>query len=180
MDTGVGGCPRRSGVAAGGAVREVLPPPGPPRRTPIGIVVAQTAKALDRAFDDALGAAGGTRATWLVLMSIMSGRAATQGALAARVGIRGPTLTHHLDRMERDHLVTRERNAGNRRVQVVELTDEGRALFGRLRNAAVAFDRKARSGISDDELEITRRTLDRLRINAAPDHESTRKLGRVR
>ena len=139
--------------------------PGPPGRTPIGIVVAQTAKAMDRAFDGALGAAGGTRATWLVLLAVKSGEARTQGGIADRVGIRGPTLTHHLDRMERDLLVTRERHSDNRRVQHVELTDRGHALFGQLREAAIGFDLRARAGITDDELGIARRVLERLRDN---------------
>jgi MarR family transcriptional regulator, transcriptional regulator for hemolysin len=144
---------------------DVVHPPGPPGGTPIGIVVAQTAKAMDRAFDDALGAAGGTRATWLVLLAVKSGQARTQGAIADRVGIRSPTLTHHLDRMERDLLVTRERHSDNRRVQRVELTDRGHALFSELRKAAVGFDQRARAGITDDEIETARGVLDRLREN---------------
>ena len=39
----------------------------------------------------------------------------------------GPTLTHHLDRMEADGLLTRTRDTGDRRVVHVDLTPAGRA-----------------------------------------------------
>lgn len=140
-------------------------PGGPPRQPPIGIVVARTAKAMERAFDDALAAAGGTRPTWLALLAIKSGAARTQGTIAERVGIRGPTLTHHLDRLERDGLVVRTRAPENRRVQRVELTAAGNVAFGQLRDAAGAFDRRARTGISAEEAEVLRALLDRLHAN---------------
>lgn len=131
---------------------------------------------MERAFDEALAAAGGTRPAWLVLMAIKSGGARTQGDLADRVGIRGPTLTHHLDRLERAGLVVRTRDPDNRRVQRVELTAAGDAAFFRLRDAAVSFDRRARRGVSAAEVEELRRLLARLHGNvvATPDQEAAR------
>ena len=92
-----------------------------PSDVPIGLLVSRTAKTLSRAFDDALAAAGGSTPTWLVLLSLKTGGHRTQGELAEAVGVRGPTLTHHLDGLERGGLITRERDPGNRRVQVVNM-----------------------------------------------------------
>jgi MarR family transcriptional regulator for hemolysin len=48
----------------------------------------------------------------------------------------------------------------------VQLTDEGMALFGRLRQAAGAFDSKLRGGIGDQELARLAGLLDQLAANA--------------
>jgi len=136
---------------------------------PIGLLVARTAKELDRAFDDHLAAVGGSKATWLVLSSLKTGEHRTQGELADAVGVRQPTLTHHLDGLVRAGLVTRERDPGNRRVQRVTLTDSGEALFLRLRRSAAAFDGRLKAGLDEDEVAELRRLLAQLVENSQPD-----------
>jgi MarR family transcriptional regulator for hemolysin len=90
--------------------------------------------------------------------------------LAEAVGIQGATLTHHLNTMESAGLVTRRRDPANRRLHLVELTPAGDALFLRLRDAATAFDRRLRAGLSDSELVQLGALLTRLRDNAvSPD-----------
>src|SRR6478609_1544018 len=121
----------------------------PPPELPIGVLVSATAKVLSREFDAALAAVGGSGSTWLVLDSLKSEGHRTQGALAEAVGIRQPTLSHHLDGLEREGLVRRERTPDNRRVQRVTVTEAGEALFLRLRRAAAAFDGRLRAGLDD-------------------------------
>ncbi|WP_433026010.1 MarR family winged helix-turn-helix transcriptional regulator [Actinomycetospora sp. CA-053990] len=141
--------------------------PGPPPETPIGLALTGAAREVARAFDAALTAAGGSLSTWLVLLALTTRTTASQRELAAAVGIRGATLTHHLHGMERDGLVTRERDPTNRRVHLVELTEEGRAAFRRLRTVAAAHDRRLRDGLTEEDLDVTRRVLARLRANVA-------------
>jgi len=136
---------------------------------PIGVLVARTAKELDRAFTEHLSAVGGSPATWQVLSSLQDGAHRTQGELAAAVGVRSPTLTHHLDGLERAGLVTREREPANRRVQRVALTEAGAALFVRLRRSAAAFDGRLKAGLDDDEIALLRRLLAQLVENSQPD-----------
>lgn len=138
---------------------------GPPTTTPIGLHLASTAKAVSRAFDAALAAAGGTLPIWLILIGVKSGRSANQRALAAFVGVEGATLTHHLNAMEAQGLLTRTRDPANRRAHVVDLTAKGERLFGTLRQAAMAFDRRLREGIDPQAIEELARTLDRMRAN---------------
>jgi MarR family transcriptional regulator, transcriptional regulator for hemolysin len=136
-----------------------------PPQEPIGQLVARTGRALNRAFEDALAQAGGSLPTWLVLLSLMRGRWATQSELAESLGIRGPTLTHHLDRLDKEGLITRSRDPDNRRVQRVELTDAGRETFHRLRGVAQSFDSGLRAGLDEDELAQLRRLLTQLEQN---------------
>ena len=136
---------------------------------PVGLAVAATAKALSRAFDDALAAVGGSTPAWLVLQAVKSTEVATQGELASAIGVRQPTLTHHLDGLERAGLVTRTRDAGNRRVQRIAVTESGEQLFLRLRRAAAAFEGRLKAGLDDEDVATLRRLLAQLEENARPD-----------
>jgi MarR family transcriptional regulator for hemolysin len=120
---------------------------------------------INRAFDDALAGAGGSLPVWLVLIALKSQQAANQRQLADAVGIQGPTLTHHLNTMESAGLLTRRRDPDNRRVHLVELTAAGDQLFLRLREAAISFDRRLRSGLSESDTTQLEQLLTRLREN---------------
>lgn len=135
--------------------------------TPLGLLIATVGKRVDRAFDDALTAAGGSRSTWLILLAIKAGSGHTQTAIAQRVGISGPTLIHHLDRLEANGLVTRSRDTTNRRAQTVTLTASGERAFTQLRKAATAFDRRLHNGITEAELIDLRRLLTTISTNIA-------------
>ena len=139
-----------------------------PTQTPIGMELAGVARDVGRAFDAALARAGGSRPMWLVLLSLKSRPTANQRELAAAVGIQDATLTHHLNGMEADGLLTRRRDPANRRVHLVELTEAGDAAFRRLRTVAQHYDTRLRTGFSDSELETLRDLLGKLRDNVTP------------
>jgi MarR family transcriptional regulator for hemolysin len=139
-----------------------------PEDSPIGLVLAKAAKGCGRAFEDALAAAGGSTPVWLILLALVQGPHRTQTEVAAAVGIQGPTLTHHLNNMERDGLIERTRLPENRRVHQVSLTSSGRDLFNRLRQAAMTHDARVREGFTPEELSVLRGLLLRLSANV-PD-----------
>lgn len=134
-------------------------------RPPVGMNLARTAKLVAQAFDAALAEAGGTLPVWVTLLSIKSRELANQRELAGMIGIQGATLTHHLNAMETQGLLTRRRDPVNRRVHQVELTEAGEALFLKLRVAAFAFDKRLRTGLSDDRLAEFAAVLAALRAN---------------
>jgi MarR family transcriptional regulator for hemolysin len=146
-----------------------MPEPFP---VPIGLRLTQAARAVGRAFDEALAEAGGSLPVWLILLNLTIHRPGTQRKLADAVGIREATLTHHLNAMDADGLITRTRGAANRRVQVVTLTDKGSQLFLALRAAAIAFDTRLRAGLDDDDLAALTTLLSRLSANVAPPGET--------
>jgi MarR family transcriptional regulator, transcriptional regulator for hemolysin len=136
-----------------------------PARTPVGLHLNQAARGVSRAFDDALVGAGGSLPVWLVLLNLKANPRASQREIAEAMGVTEPTLTHHLNAMDTDGLITRRRDPANRRVHLLELTESGEAAFLRLRAAAVAFDRRLRRGISDKEIDQLQDKLDRLVAN---------------
>jgi MarR family transcriptional regulator for hemolysin len=136
-------------------------------KPPIGREVATTAKVLDRAFSAALGQAGGTLPSWLVLLALKQEPHRTQQDIAKTVGIGGPTLTHHLDGMEAAGLVRRSRDGDDRRAVRVELTPAGDAAFDRLRAAAMTFDQRLRTGLGEADVDRARELLARLRANVS-------------
>jgi MarR family transcriptional regulator, transcriptional regulator for hemolysin len=140
--------------------------PGHPGWPPVGLQLHQAAREIGRAFDDELARAGGSLPAWLVLLAMKSAAAASQRELAAAVGVREATLTHHLNAMERSGLLTRRRDPANRRVHIVELTAAGEDAFVRLRDAAIGFDQRLRRGISAEEVATLGGLLRRLAENA--------------
>jgi MarR family transcriptional regulator for hemolysin len=135
----------------------------------LSLLIGRTAKVLSRAFDDVLVAAGGSSPVWQVLRALAAGPHRTQAELAEAIGVRQPTLTHHLDTMERAGLVARERATGNRRVQIVTVTEAGEHLFLRLRRAAASFDGRLRAGLDDGDIARLRRLLNQVAENGRPD-----------
>jgi MarR family transcriptional regulator, transcriptional regulator for hemolysin len=139
-----------------------------PEQEPIGLHLARVAKAASRAFDDALVAAGGSLPQWLVLVELKGGTHGTQRTIAQAIGVEGPTLTHHLNKMEAAGLVTRQRDPENRRVHRVALTDAGEARFASLLETVIAFDQRLRGGLADKEVNALHELLDRVSANVTP------------
>ena len=111
---------------------------------------------------------------WLVLLNLKTRRIANQRELAEAVGIREATLTHHLNAMDSDGLLTRRRDPVNRRIHVIELTPAGEAAFLRLREAATGFDRRLRHRLTQDQLDELEGLLNRLAANiGVEDHAAS-------
>jgi MarR family transcriptional regulator, transcriptional regulator for hemolysin len=147
---------------------------GPPETEPVGLQLARSAKTVSRAFDDALAGAGGSLPVWLILVSLKAQAHGAQRHLAEAVGIEGPTLTHHLNRMENAGLVTRRRDPENRRVHHVELTPAGEAAFLAMLDKVVAFDQRLRQGLSERDLAQLRHLLGLLANNATVANDGKR------
>jgi MarR family transcriptional regulator for hemolysin len=139
-----------------------MPEPFP---VPIGLRLNQVARTVGRAFDEALAEAGGSLPVWLILLNLKIRRPGTQRELAEAVGIREATLTHHLNAMDGDGLITRTRDAANRRIQVVTLTEKGDETFLVMAAAATAFDARLRTGLDEGDLAALNALLGRLSAN---------------
>lgn len=141
--------------------------PGP---VPVAVAMWQSVHRVMRAFDAHLSEQGATWQVWHILLAVHQGTPATQRELAQAVGIREATLTHHLRGMEDKGLIVRSRQENNRRVQRIEVTKAGEALFRRLKTQAIEFDRTLREAIGPGEgdVEAFFATLTRL-AESVPD-----------
>jgi MarR family transcriptional regulator, transcriptional regulator for hemolysin len=142
-----------------------------PNPLPIGLRLSQSARVVSRAFDDALEQAGGSLPVWLILLNLKIRRPENQRELAEAVGIREATLTHHLNAMDNRGVLTRRRDAVNRRIHVVQLTQAGEELFLRLQQTAIAFDARLRDGLSEADLAVLDGLLVQLMTNAGGPEE---------
>src|SRR5215475_1351464 len=143
-----------------------VPEPFP---VPIGLRLNQAARAVERAFDEALAQAGGTLPVWLILLNLKIRKPSNQQKLAEAVGVSEATLTHHLNAMDARGLITRTRDAANRRFQVVTLTEAGETAFLRLRSAATAFDARLRAGLAEADLATLAALLGKLAANVGAE-----------
>ena len=133
-----------------------------PSTPPIGLQLARTSRVVAQAFERAMADAGGSASTWQVLLLVRTQSWGTQSELAEELGLTSATVTHHLNALERKGLVRRWREDSNRRVQRVELTEDGVELFDRLRDVASRHDKQLRSQLSDDEVSQLGDLLERL------------------
>ncbi|HTG46265.1 MAG TPA: MarR family transcriptional regulator [Actinomycetota bacterium] len=132
---------------------------------PLGRLISMTGKAIREAFEDALNREGSSLATWVVLWRVAQGEWDSQRVLAKQLRIEGPTLTRQLHRMERAGLIQRNRHPIDRRRWRVELTPEGRELYGRLRSTAEAFGARTCAGLNERDQATLRRLLARVNEN---------------
>lgn len=128
-----------------------------------------------RAFDDALAEAGGSLLVWLVLMSVKTQQLESQRQIAAFVGVKEATLSHHVDAMVDSGLLKRYRDPADRRVQRLALTAAGEAAFARFSAVAVDFDEQLRKGISSVDAATLSRLLVRLLDNLTTEGGETGK-----
>lgn len=131
-------------------------------KLPIGFALSQAARTTTRAFEEYLFEGNGSLSTWLILLALQRDGQSVQGELAIFVGVRGPTLTHHLNAMEEEGLIRRIRTKSDRRVHQVQLTRAGQKLFDKLKSRAEIFDRSLTSAITATEMAALRASLDRL------------------
>jgi MarR family transcriptional regulator for hemolysin len=125
-------------------------------------MLAKATKAAQASFDESLAGIGSSFSTYIVLRHIESYPGVSQRELAARLGIEGPTLTHHLDRLGAAGLVERVRGRDDRRTSSAVLTAKGRAHLRKAMKHAGERDIRFRSLFDLKELEVLEKCLRRI------------------
>jgi DNA-binding MarR family transcriptional regulator len=100
-----------------------------------------------------------------VLIAIDSGAPLSQQEVARRLGVDRTTMVVLIDELESKGLVQRRRDPGDRRKNVVTLTEAGRATVRKASSAGEQAERRFLSPLSDDE---TARLKEALRAVAFP------------
>jgi DNA-binding MarR family transcriptional regulator len=126
-----------------------------------------TAKTVRAYVDHQMALAGSSLTAAIVTRILAATPGLTQRELAEQLGIEGPTMARHLDRLERDGVVTRSRDAADRRALRVELTDRGCELHDRLRAVSARTNGHLSTVFAPDELARFEEYLDRVAAHAA-------------
>jgi DNA-binding MarR family transcriptional regulator len=84
------------------------------------------------------------------------------GGLAARERVSPPALSNHVDRLERDGLVSRTPSASDRRRVGLALTDEGQRVLRRVRSRRTAWLATRLGGLSPEELDAVEAAVEPL------------------
>ncbi|AQA13160.1 MarR family transcriptional regulator [Streptomyces samsunensis] len=97
---------------------------------------------------------GISNAEWEVLKALVLSGAPYRlgpGDLAKRLGLTPAAMTHRIDRMVNEGLVTRERDADNRVRVIVELTSDGREKWMEAMRQATVFEADLLQDLSSEE-----------------------------
>jgi MarR family transcriptional regulator, transcriptional regulator for hemolysin len=137
-------------------------------QVPIGFLIAQTAKKTTRHFSDRLVDAGGSLSSWLILLALNSSEEMLQSDLSEQIGVQGPTLTHHLNAMEKLGHINRIRLSEDRRAHLVVLTQNGKRHFNTLKQSAKHYDAKLSAALNESEMKNLRAYLYKLANAASP------------
>ncbi|MGW0561251.1 MarR family winged helix-turn-helix transcriptional regulator [Streptomyces sp. NPDC003016] len=106
------------------------------------------------AYGRQIAALGISNTEWEVLKTLVVSGAPYRlgpGELAKRLGLTPAAMTHRIDRMAADGLVTRDRDENNRVRVIVELTDEGRAKWLQAMRMASSFEEDLLQDLTADE-----------------------------
>jgi len=116
--------------------------------------LSRVSRRMNVAYSRQLAALGITSAEWEVLKALVIAGHPYQlgpGELAKRLGLTPAAMTHRIDRMVGDGLVTRERDEANRVRVIIELTQEGRDKWLELMRMAAVFEADLLQDVIGDE-----------------------------
>lgn len=114
-------------------------------------LVPLAARLFARALQERLDRHGVSVAQWSMLLLLWEEDGLTQKELGRRQRIEEPTAARTLQRMERDGLVRRLSDGGDRRRRRVLLTERGRRLRDELVPAVLEVNAVATHGLSADD-----------------------------
>ncbi len=134
-----------------------------------GFIVKSTAKAFESAFDQQLR----RKADITVAQSRVIGTLAvvkdgmTQKEIACTIGIEAPTIVPIIDKLEEQGIVIRRPDDNDRRNNMIFLTGKSETKWELIIECAHELEKVSHQGLSEEELEITKRTLRKIAQNVA-------------
>lgn len=126
-------------------------------------------KRITEAFGQRLQGSGITRIQWIALYYIQDHEKISQRQLAHLMNISDSSAGRLLDRLQRDGHVRRVPSKKDRRVTLIELTEEGKEVIEELLPIGTEFQDKLMTGIEEREMEIFQSVLERMVQNATDE-----------
>lgn len=109
-----------------------------------------------------------------VILALAASDGLPAGTLAQKLGVKAPTMTRTIGRMEAQGFVERRPDAEDARLTKVYLTETGRNSVGEIESSAAACDELATRGLSEKDVRSLVRLLKAIEGNlqaGEPDDE---------
>jgi DNA-binding MarR family transcriptional regulator len=136
-----------------------------PKRS-IGGLLGRVKMEMGAAVDAELAPLDITAAQYVILMSIALGEADSASGLCKGMSYDPGAMTRMIDRLERRGLVRRVAHPNDRRAFNLELTDEGEAVYPRLRESVMKVLNRFLRGFTSQEARQLENFLQRMLENA--------------
>ncbi len=143
-------------------------------RESFGSLIARTGRHWRRAVDRRLQPFGLTEATWLPLIHLARATVPMrQKDLAASLVLDGSSVVRLLDALETSHLIERRGENADRRAKTITLTPLGLSIIDQVEAVSREVRDGALMGLSDDEIAIATRALERVcrNLTVEPDKD---------
>ena len=144
---------------------------------PVHISPAETlVQQIARAYFEMLPAferyVGMSKARWSVLMMLWRAGELSQATLQQRLRVDGAAITRQVKQLEEEGLVLRRPDPQDNRFMLVDRTEVGRQLTASIAGKREAFEALVTAGISDEDIALMRRCLQRIRDNVRALNEA--------
>lgn len=135
-------------------------------RGSVGYLVSRVRAELFAAIDQELAPFGVTSAQYAIMGSLVHQFADSASGLCKVMAYDPGAMTRMVDRLEAKGLIRRVRHPRDRRAANLELTEEGRAVFPRMRAKAVGVLNRFLRGFTRSEVRQLEDFLQRILANA--------------
>jgi len=132
----------------------------------LAFITSRSAKIFAESLEQKFRSRHVTRTQWIAMYYISQSKRITQRELAEKMCVKEPTVVRLLQKMETDGYLRRMGCEADRRVKCLKLTEKGRTVYEELLPVAEQFKCDTIAGISDGELQILKRALDKMVENA--------------
>lgn len=131
----------------------------------VGFITNRAGRKLANEFNERLLTVGITRVQWVALYYLGKHKELNQKELAELMDIKESSVARLIDRMEKEGYVLRKKDISDRRVTILLLTEKGIDYREKLLPEGEKMAQVFTEGISDEELEIFLRVIDKMLSN---------------
>ena len=131
----------------------------------MGHITENAIKQISEAFGRKLQDSGITRIQWIALYYIKNNNMITQKQLADKMSIKEPSVVRLLDKMELYGWVNRISSNDDKRMKFLILTESGKDIETAMLDVAEKFKSDVLDGISPEDLDVFKSTLNKMLIN---------------
>ena len=125
----------------------------------------KTSKKMANMFNERLIQRGVTRVQWMAMYYLLKYGDMSQKELGERMDIKESTVARLLDRMESEDLIIRTQTKEDRRIKYIKLTLKGKDKIESLLSEGEKMSELFSMGITEDEIEVFKRVLQKFEEN---------------